>query len=183
MKRSKTSLIIFVSVSIVALWIAYAQRVRIGAWVWHYRHGTSLGVGSYVVPVPANWFVEDLDNGNQLLVRLDTADTISTRQLKAHAGIMVLSGKPMTSEGMDRLQSIETTSLKQNGAAVVQRDFSINGEIISCLSSNAKATGIYDTEPIHWNCKSFGGLQIIVTSTESDMQQVWEIVSGIRKKD
>jgi hypothetical protein len=58
----------------------------------------------------------------------------------------------------------------------------LDGETITCLSVKSESTRIYDIEPVNWNCKLPGGLQMIVGSTEPDMKQVWDIVSGIRKK-
>ena len=54
------------------MWSAYAHRVRTAAWFWHLRHGTTLSIGNYVVPVPSNWYVESQSGEGQLLVRIDT---------------------------------------------------------------------------------------------------------------
>jgi len=182
MNRLKISATVAV-VAIAVVGIIWARRVQIETWAWHYRHGMSVAVGSYVIPVPANWFVENLDNGDKMLVRLDTDDKSSTRRLKAHAGILLLLGKPLTARDVDFLKSVEITALRKQGIEVAsQRTFSVDGETISCLNTKSDSTGAYDVEPAHWNCRSPGGLQVIVGSTEPDMKQVWEILSGVRKK-
>jgi hypothetical protein len=182
MKWLKLRLIIFTIVAVAVLWIVYAQRIHIEAWAWHRRHGTSITVGSYVVPVPSNWYVESLDNGSQMLVRLDTDDNSSTKRVKAHAGILLLLGRPLTTRDLDLLRSIDIASSRKQGSEPVQRALTVDGEMFSCLNTKLDSTGTYDVEPVHWNCKSLGGLQMIVGSTEPDMKQVWEIVSGVRKK-
>jgi hypothetical protein len=183
MTRTKLSLTTTGIVTIVIVWIIYAYRIPIEAWAWHRRHGTSITVGSYVVPVPPNWFVENMDNGNQMLTRLDTDDRSSTRQLKAHAGILLLLDRPLTGKEIDLLVSAELASLRKQGIDQArQRTFAVDGETISCLNTRSENAGLYDAEPVHWTCRSPSGLQIVVGSTEPDMRQVWEVLSGIHRK-
>jgi hypothetical protein len=43
--------------------VSYLPIHRIEAWAWHWRHGNSIQVGEFTVPVPNEWGVERFDVG------------------------------------------------------------------------------------------------------------------------
>ena len=55
----------FVRVAILFLlvfmlgYLAYAKRYQLAAKFWHWRHGNSMAMGNYEVPVPEHWFIYD----------------------------------------------------------------------------------------------------------------------------
>jgi len=180
----KIRFVLLALVVFLGTWVAYAHRIRITAWVWHLRHGTAMNVGNYTIPVPKNWYVESQPEEGELLVKMDTADRTPYKRLKAHASILLLPEAPLKDEDLHRLLSIDTDFLKQHGVEqILQRTFNVDSGTISCVGGDKPSSmGVYDVEPISWRCKSSGGLEIMIGSTDSDMTQVWEILSGIRKK-
>lgn len=184
MERPRVRSIVLALVVLAAAWGAYGHCVRIEAWLWHLRHGTSINVGNHVVPVPANWYVESQEGGGQLLVRIDTSDQMPSKKLKAHASILLFPENPLNDLDLARLTSLDLMSLKKDGVEpVLRRTFNAGGGTISCAGGDEpRSRGMYDVDPLRWHCKSSTGLWITVGSTDADLGQVWEIVSGIRKK-
>jgi hypothetical protein len=184
MNRMRVQSILLALAVVAAAWGAYTHRLRIETWIWHFRHGNTLDVGDVVVPVPANWHVETLGKTEELLVRVDTADQTPYRRLKAHSSISLLVEKPLNDQDLNRLTSLELAFMKQHAAdSISQRTFNVDGGTIVCIGGDKPGSmGIYDNEPARWSCKSSVGLQMTLTSTDSDAEQVWEILSGIRKK-
>jgi hypothetical protein len=43
--------------------VSYLPIYRIEAWAWHWKHGNSIQVGEFTVPVPNEWGVERFDVG------------------------------------------------------------------------------------------------------------------------
>src|SRR5208282_3018941 len=43
--------------------VSYLPIRQIEAWVWHWRHGSSIQVGEFTVPVPNAWGVDGFDVG------------------------------------------------------------------------------------------------------------------------
>src|SRR5689334_3493384 len=113
MSRTRVNFIISSAMILLAVVAVYYERIRIGAWVWHLRQGTTTTVGGYVIPAPRNWYVEDLGNGTQLLVRLDTDDQTPTQRVKSHASMLVMLEKPMNSEDINHLLSAERSLMEQ----------------------------------------------------------------------
>jgi hypothetical protein len=73
-KRSTvTRIIVYLLVPLFA-WLAFSYRIRIETGIWHLRHGQSDVFAKYIVPVPANWYVDDADEQLHTLIRLDIQD-------------------------------------------------------------------------------------------------------------
>jgi len=175
--RTKSTWIILFVVVLVTGYSTYTRRFRIEAWGWHLRHGTTTTLGSYSVPVPSMWYVEETGDENQVLVSVYTADQTELKRLKTRASIRLFLATPIKDYASKRQAS-------QKGAgteSVLQRTFSLNGDTLLCVGGKKiDSGGILDVEPVGWNCRSDGGLGLTILATDPDMNQVWEIVSGIR---
>jgi len=149
------------------------------------RNGTTLTAGNYVVPVPRNWYPDGLNSGGQLLIRLDTDDQATVRKLKAHASISFDPTPKVASEKDIGLRmSLDVSRLKNSGVTpILQRTFTLTGgEVISCTGGyKPGSNGVFDTDPVAWSCYS-SGFQITILAVEPDMNQTWNIISGIRKR-
>ena len=179
--------LVVVVIGLVLASQAYRYRIRIETWVWHVRHGTVLTVGNYVLPVPANWDVENEGNDIFMMIRLDTDDRTPLKKLKWNASILLLPQRPMKDEGLNRLLSVELDFLKKRGVdPVPQRTLTMADETIFCIGggmpSPPETPDIFDVQPVTWSCKSAGGLDLKMSGIESDLKQGWEIVTNIRKK-
>ena len=105
MNRTKIGFLVVALVILAGILTGYAYHIRLASWVWHLRHGTAMNVGNYTVPVPANWYVQSQMAGDQLLIRVDTADRTPPQRLKAHATILLLLEAPLTDQDLQRLLS------------------------------------------------------------------------------
>src|SRR5437879_8279018 len=53
-------------------YFAYARRFQLAAKIWHWRHGYSVMVRNYQVPVPDGWLVQNLDERDVTMTRNTT---------------------------------------------------------------------------------------------------------------
>jgi hypothetical protein len=172
-------------VILLAVWAAYSRRARIEAWIWHFRHGTAILVGDYVVPVPANWYVDSEGEGIHVLIRVETNDHTPLKKLKLPATILFLPQRPMRDEGLKRVMALDADFLKKQGVdPPLQRTFSVGDETIYCMGGFRMPSppGIFDFAQISWSCHSVGGLDLKMVGVGPDQDQVWDIISNIRKK-
>jgi hypothetical protein len=183
MSRKRIAVLIFVVIIVAAVWGAYRYRLLIAVRLWHMRHGTTTGFGGYTIPVPQNWYPQTQADG-LLLIRLDTADQTPRHRLKSHASILLLPQQQLSDQDLNRILSVELRALKEHGVQpVLQRTINTDHLAIFCLGGDKLGSnGILDAEPTSWHCRSASGLMISFESTEPDMTQVWEILSGIRTK-
>ena len=171
-------------VVVAAIYLAYDFRAPIEARIWHLRHGTVTTVGNYSVPVPASWYVEDWGDGQQILMNLHTNDQTPLKRMKTHASIVLWPGTPVPIESLNRLTSLNADWLRKRGAEPdLQRTFNLDGDILLCTGGKKLDSGrIPDFEPTGWHCKLPEGLEVLIVATDPDLKQVWDIVSGIRRK-
>lgn len=184
MKRINPRIIILLLVAFFGACVLFAYRVRLMAWAWHFRHGETVEVGNCIVPVPANWYVQAESDGGQLLVRIDTEDHAIRKRLQAHASILAVPGSPLKEEDLKQLLAIDRASLEKEGVKqIVEKRLSTDGGTFFCIGGGTlSSNGTYDTDPSSWRCKSGEGLQLGILATESDLPQVWQMLSSIRKK-
>jgi hypothetical protein len=184
MNRSTLRSIVLTLLIVGAIYLAYRYRIPIEARFWHLRHGTATTVGNYSVPVPASWYVEYLDDGDQLLVNLHTDDQTPLKRIKTHAVISINTASPVPIEALNRVTVLLTDLSRRKGQEPdLQRTFNVDGDTLLCMGGRRlDSGGIPDIEPVAWNCRLPGGLEVRTVATDPDMKQVWEIVSGIRRK-
>jgi hypothetical protein len=182
--RSKLRSIILAMVVVAAVYLVYSFRSPIAVRVWHLRHGAATTVGNYSVPVPTSWYVEDRGDGEKLLVNLHTDDRTPLKRIKTHAGISIRAVIPVSIENLNRVTTLKMEFQKKQGAEPdLQRILNLDGDVLLCTGGKKlDSGGIPDIEPVAWNCRLPGGLEMTILATDPDMKQVWEIVSGIRKK-
>jgi len=188
MKRSTVIRIVIYLIVPVFVWLALAYRVHIETWIWHLRHGQPDLFAKYVVPVPANWYVEDADEYIHTLTRLDTEDRTGDpkrdKKGRFHSVIVLSTHPAAKAEGWFFLRS---SMLKKEGVDPVVRTFNFDGESMSCIGGArfgqiVKAPRFFESDPTAWECWSSGWLEMQIMATDADMNDVWKIVSGVRKK-
>ncbi len=180
LKRKLTKILLVVAIVLVG-WAGYRERLRITAWVWHVRHGGVLRFGDYLIPVPANWYVNDYGTGDQILIRLDHAKGKPSNGLHLPATISLLEEPPL--KDINYWESFVTSTFRKRGAyTVAQRQINLDSEILVCVGGNALPAGEAKKIPagVSWDCRSTGSLEILITGEEDDLNQVWDIVSRIR---
>ena len=189
----------FLIVIALAAWEGYRYRIFAENWYWHLRHGDTLAIDAYRVPVPRNWFVAETGDKEGLLLRLDTDDHTGDPQRdkrgRSHAFVgLLLSNVALTSEKLEKITSLEVSAAKEHGRELALRSFEFDGEKLSCVgegtlnqvlaSARPSAPALpqfYEKDPNVWNCRSSGRIDLQISGTDADMPQIWEIVSHIRK--
>ncbi|MGH9731793.1 MAG: hypothetical protein ACRD4A_08835, partial [Candidatus Acidiferrales bacterium] len=182
-KRKLAQILLVAAIAALALagWTGYREHLRVTAWVWHVRHGGVLKCGDYLIPVPANWYVNDSGPGTGVLVRLDHAKELSSNEPYLPATISLLEEPPL--KDINYWESFVTSGLKKKGP-VFQREISLGGETLACVGGNTvpavEAMKTKIPTGVSWDCRSAGSLEILITGQEDDLKQVWDIVSRIR---
>lgn len=126
---------------------SYIPRYRIEAWFWHVRHGSSIGVARYRIPVPQHWYVSR-DSGNDvLLVDLDSGDMIWAWRDEYSQRLKLSAWSNLT---LHPPASVKTQSTGQ-------REFHINGEAFLCIEQDTDIE-IAHLYPIQ--CRSDRGLTV-----------------------
>jgi hypothetical protein len=190
-KRSTVVRLVIYLILPASACLALAYRVRIETWIWHLRHGQSDVFAKYVVPVPTNWYVEEGDGYMHTLTRLDTEDRTGDpkrdRKRRFHAIITLSTHVAFKPGQLDFMNSARSSMLKKQGIEPVVRTFDLDGETMSCVGGGKvaqmlKSPTFYESDPNAWDCWSSGWLEVSIMATDADMDDVWKIVSQIRKK-
>ena len=140
------AVLIAVGASALLLW-PYIPVHRIEAYVWHLRHGNSIDIGQYRVPVPKQWYVWPMER-NSLETGVIMTDLNSGDVISVDTNGLTLSA---WSDLMKR--SLASKTLKATG----QRSFSIRGEKFLCIEQD------WDEKFVHYypiQCQSDGGLEV-----------------------
>ena len=188
--KSERVLLVILAIVAVTAWPVRRHHVRIEAWWWHLRHGEVVRVADYVVPAPKNWYVTSMGEDHELMFRIDNDDrSLSpTRGAKPRFPTEIsvsASLAAFTARRLDLWSSFEGSQLRKRGVEPVIRTFSIDGEPFSCLGGQRLSQLLrpqFYPDPAVWTCQSAGRLLLMITATDADMAQVWEIVSHIHKK-
>jgi hypothetical protein len=99
---------------------------RIEAWAWHLRHGNSIQVGQFQVPVPHEWKVERFDSGDVLL--------INTKGGKSYWATITLSKEVQRNVSVADLEKFQRRTLESIGMHITDvRNLRINGASGFCL--------------------------------------------------
>jgi hypothetical protein len=183
MRLSRLAKVAIATAVVLAGWIAFRERYRITAWIWHVRHGGVLSIAGYTVPVPTDWLVDTWGPNGDLLVRLGGSRAVSSGAT-AHTPltIAVLQEHPL--KDLDYWTSMSAAAFKTRGTeTVLHRDIDLNGESFHCLGGNG--IPVRDLAQVQlglsWDCRSSGPLEIMISGREADQEEAWKIVSGIRK--
>ncbi len=184
---------------IAALLEVFRYRIYAENWYWHFRHGGVLVIDEYRVPVPGNWFVQDIAEKDKLMTRLDTGSAASAEQYKkpkfhAQVGVFV-NNTILGSEKLNGITEMQASFVRRDGFTPVLRSFDLGGETLSCVGgqtfnqviesglpqSAPRPPQFFQRDPNAWTCHSSGRLLLNIAGTDADMPQIWEIVSHIRK--
>jgi hypothetical protein len=145
---------------------------RIEAFYWHWRHGTSIDVGSYRFPVPKQWYVTDLSTDDFLLVDLDNGDSISVRMSPRPGRFTLAAWEALITRPM----------LDGNTKILGRKELQISGETILCVEKNldTKAVRIYPIE-----CRSESALEVTfhpnILATTDHNQMFYSLLQQVQK--
>lgn len=139
---------------------AHRIEVRIKAYIWHLRHGNTIDVGQYRVPVPKQWYVEHLSD-TVMLIDLNTGDGIFVDPRGLPKGRSLSSWADLVGRASATSATMQTTR---------QRNFNISGETFLCIEQEVAPPGQLShpqTDPgpklghlYPIQCLSDGGLEV-----------------------
>jgi hypothetical protein len=115
---------------------AHRIEVRIKAYIWHLRHGNTMDVGQYRVPVPKQWYVErtsvERTSDAVMLIDLNTGDGIFVYTSGLPKGRTLSSWADLVSRASATSATTKTTR---------QRNFNITGETFLCIEQEVAPPG------------------------------------------
>lgn len=182
MVRIHFKLVVLAILVMGGVWATHHHWIHVRSFAWHIRHGQALQIGDYVFRVPWNWYPQEAGNGGRVLARLDTDDRTPRKRMKAHSSIVLLPKQKNPDVNLQLSKQLDV--LKKSGVdTVLQQNVNVTGDVISCIGGHKfSSDGLYDSDPVTWYCKSFGGLDMVLSATEVDLEEAWNIVSHIEKK-
>jgi hypothetical protein len=192
----KRVLCAFVRVAILFLlvfmfgYLAYAKRYQLAAKFWHWRHGNSMTMGNYEVPVPEHWFIYDQ---NYVALTMMNSAPILPRDHKFHTATVVtvfpFRHRVIGPNGLAFWLSLERQRLaREKVESVEETTLKFGDESITCIGGrelNAILRGSpnhLETDIVSRNCMSERGLNILFVGEPSDLQSFNTLVSQIRRK-
>ena len=186
----------FVRVAILFLlvfmlgYLAYAKRYQLAAKFWHWRHGNSMAMGNYEVPVPEHWFISD--QNHVAFTMMNTAPNLP-RDHKFHTTAVVtvfpFRQRAIGPDGLAFWLSLQRQRLARDEVeSVEEKTLNFGGESITCIGGRELKAILrgnpnhLETDIISRNCMSQRGLNILFVGEPSDLQSFNAFVSQIRRK-
>jgi hypothetical protein len=171
-------------------YIAYAKRYQLAAKLWHWRHGYSVTMGDYEVPVPEHWLITD-----QNYVAFNLINTASTlpRDAKFHTTTVItifpFRNRPIGNEGLNFWLSLKRQWLEREGVkSQEEKKLNVSDAAVVCIGGSELRGAIvgnklpgFDTDIISLECRSTDGLSILFVGAPSEIQPFYSFVSQIHK--
>lgn len=156
-----------------------SQRRWIITKFWHWRHGNSVIVGNYVVPVPENWFAQQNDaSGNTLIYGIE-----KPHNGRSAAGVSViavaLSSPPLD---LDALATNERQLMRDHGLGKISETSFGSGDLrFICLGGSEFRDEMHlPSDALSITCWSNSQLRLIFTGDPSQLDQFYAIASQVR---
>jgi len=186
----------FVRVAILFLlvfmlgYLAYAKQYQLSAKFWHWRHGNSMAMGNYEVPVPEHWFISDQ---NHVAFTMMNAAPNLPRDHKFHATAVVtvfpFRQRAIGPDGLAFWLSLQRQRLARDAVeSVEEKTLNFGDESITCIGGRELKAILrgnpnhLETDIISLDCMSERGLNILFLGEPSDLQSFNAFVSQIRRK-
>jgi hypothetical protein len=160
---------------------------RTQAWWWHLHHGDHATYDNYLIPVPKNWVVEPPMGDSMILDRLFPLGPVRRQGNGLGASIRIKRQPPI--HDVDDWATADIAAWKRLGyESYLMRTLDLNGEKAVCVDAK-KSVGsglrefgwICRAREIGVNLDSWRVLQL--KGSDDDLQEMWDIVSGIRRKN
>jgi hypothetical protein len=169
---------------------AYAKRYQLAAKLWHWRHGYSVTMGNYEVPVPGHWLITNQADGDFTL--MNTAPTLP-KDAKFHTTTVItifpLRIRAIGNDGLNSWLSLKRQWLEREGVkSLEERKLNLSDAAIVCIGGSELKDAIlrdklraFDTDIISLECRSTDDLSILFVGEPSDLQPFYAFVSQIRR--
>lgn len=183
MARLKKFGVIIVAFGILSfcVYFAYQKRFQISSRIWQIKHRGLMSFAGYSIPVPANWYVQNEDGDSVGMLRFDYNLQPTEPSIHPRATIAFMNESPITD--IDKWVGIVSSAFRLKETEPAERSMvTADGERFSCVGGKVPPPPIRDVPPVvAWQCRSNGRLEILLTGTEQDMNQSWDILSRIQR--
>ncbi len=154
--------------------LGYLYRPQITAILWHWRHGNSIRVAPYQIPVPRGWFAIPIPYG----VELTSAHSSIFRGSET-ANVLIWTN-PTGKVDLEFWKSFTAHSLESRGFTTEEQTLSAGGELVVCVSG----TRLLDARKkivVELGCTSEHELSLMFLGPQSKTQEFYGITSQIRR--
>jgi len=180
--KSTVGALVAVAVVILAFPI-YGRRFQFEAKLWHWRHGYTIDVGSYVVPVPEGWLVQMVDPDGRDLFMLNTYLKQEPRVPRSADVVDVMFWpQPLN---LNSWETMERQLLERDGLQVERLALSTADEKFICLGGNqiAKILHVQAATILSFHCQSGGPLSFMYQGNRSGIEDFKAIAAQVHKRN
>jgi hypothetical protein len=156
--------------------VSYLPIYRIEAWVWHWKHGNSVQVGEFTVPVPNEWGVQRLESGPTQQIEL-----VNTKGGKPFWATVTITEEPSWRRNivLADVSSSRQRMMKNLGIHVTDtRQLVINGVAGFCLDGE---TAMMGTPVRNISCYLGTSLSVEYFGSPLKAPSFYSILDGISK--
>jgi hypothetical protein len=168
----------------------HANRFRLAAQIWHWRHGYNAAMGNYEVPVPEHWLILD---GDSVAFTLVNTSPVRDGRLSTTAVITVFPFRswPTEAKRADSWLSFKRQGLaREHVKAVEERRakfgedsvICVGGRELSAVFHNASSVSGAETDIVSLDCMSERGLEVLFVGEPSDLEPFYTFLSQIRSQ-
>ena len=173
-----------------------AHHYAIEAKVWHWRHGYSVTLGGYEIPVPAHWLVLT-HREFEYLTMANTSPNLPKGYGKFYTAPVVTVDVALLRHAraagdtgwMSTWASLQRKRLADNKVEpVVERTLKFANESVSCIGGNELDALLRDkpdlprTGVVSLNCVSDHRLRVMFVGEPSDVEFFYILLSQIRRR-
>lgn len=182
MATRKLMTILLAAALLQSAYFVYTNRFQIEARIWHLRYGNWVHISDYDVPVPAGWMVRGGTDGGPIIL-LDTQQSKDRRTLDLNT--IVISFDRHFSVSVETWRSIRESGLMEQGKlAVEEKRLQSDVQTAVCLTGHEfrDVMHIAGVNMVTAECMSSTGLGLILTGDNTGLEELYGIISGIRKR-
>jgi hypothetical protein len=181
--RSTVIALVLGAIFVILAFPVYSRRFQIEAKVWHWRHGYTINVGDYVVPVPGGWLIMVEDPDHQYLLMFDTY-VKSEKRIPLTANSVNVSYYPRQAN-LKSWEGLTRQGLSSNGLREVEEfELSTADENLICLGGHELRDVLHlpDATVVSFQCRS-SQLELMFLGTRAGLDDFKAIASQIHKRN
>ena len=154
-------------------YVAYRDRFRIAARIWHWRHGYVSRIGEYDVPVPAHW-----------LPKYDVPGDLLLYNTERFALVSILPRTPVPTPDLTPWESVSRQMLEARHVDhITQHTIKFDSQMVSCIGGAQFSQLLKISAPsvISLDCQSTGNIHLRFTGQDSELETFYSIASQIKE--
>jgi hypothetical protein len=165
---------------IVALtYFIYPRRYQVTARIWHWRHGNTVQFGNYIIPIPADWFVNDSPPGIELI---DAGFASRPHFFPGTSSTIVLLNPGPKKIDLNSWQFYRRQELVRSGMQnIEERTIGQGDGTAVCVGGDLfqEVMHIPLAGLVSVDCQSTGGLHLLFSGYVTDLPSFYALVAGM----